>query len=365
MSIMKSYLIITLMVFYWGGVSGQYFNNTLYADPNYQSALKNHKLGKYDLVLSYLHKIDTAGLGKDLSLWAEYQWLLSDSYNQVGKKDTAGMVYNSILPILLNSQSIKYDSVWSELFYDICIFYIDSGVETIASQLIERGLDLAISTNGENSTEWAKFISLLGYLKSRAIGDYDTGVQLLRKSLYVWLENKKEKHIEAARIYSKLSHSELNRKNRVLAVKYAQKSLEIYSSINTRNKHKLIANSYASLASIFYRYDEYDTAISYYLKAIDIMKEMPPSLSSAIMNNYSSIGDCYYQKGDYSKALDYYKIALRLHEKAFGPMHPKLGVIYGNILAILIKLGRFEEGEAFSKKINSIVILKKNWFAKI
>ncbi len=352
---MKFYPIVILIIGYWGSAYGQRLNSTLYANPYYQSALKNHKIDRYDLVINHLQKIDTAGLAKNLSLWAEYHWLLSNSYSQIGKKDITEKIYESILPVLLNSPPIKYDSIWSELFYDMCSFYTDNGAEFIVNELIEKAMALVVSTTGENSLEWAKLLSLLGYLKAKVMGDHDTGVLLLRKSLSIWLDNQKEKHVETARIYSKLSNSERYRKNKVLALKYGQKCLEIYSSINTRNKNKMIAESYMSLAITYYYYDEYDTAISYYWKAIDIMKKMPPILSNSFINGYSLIGDCYYQKGDYLKAWDHYQIALKSYKKAFGPTHPKLGMIYGNMLAILIKLERFEEAESFSEKVNSIV----------
>ena len=69
--------------------------------------------------------------------------------------------------------------------------------------------------------------------------------------------------------------------------------------------------------------------------------------------NYNDIAGIYYRTGEYKKALSYYEKAIAILKKTYGDVHPRISDAYMNMAAIFLKTqnrAKFDEYMELSKK---------------
>jgi tetratricopeptide (TPR) repeat protein len=90
-----------------------------------------------------------------------------------------------------------------------------------------------------------------------------------------------------------------------------------------------------------------DTALDYYLKALDVAKKIrkPGPLGTA----FADLGDACYQKGEMERALQYFKDALKI-ALSMPNNDSAIGADYGRIGNVCFALGRLETVEDYYKK---------------
>ena len=92
---------------------------------------------------------------------------------------------------------------------------------------------------------------------------------------------------------------------------------------------------------------EYDKALSYYLKAIEILEkvyeENPNQHSLAV--NYNNVGGVYGDLGEYKQSLKYQLKALKIYKKIYAknPNHPDLATSYNNVGGVYGALGEHKK----------------------
>jgi tetratricopeptide (TPR) repeat protein len=101
------------------------------------------------------------------------------------------------------------------------------------------------------------------------------------------------------------------------AIIYYTKSLNIQEEIGDKSG---IANALNNIGIIYKRQGDYDTAIEYYTKSLKIRKESDlldeqPGGKKQIAKTLNNIGHIYKRKGDYAKAIDYYAQSLSIREE--------------------------------------------------
>ena len=97
------------------------------------------------------------------------------------------------------------------------------------------------------------------------------------------------------------------------AIEYHEKALEI--RINTLGEsHPDIADYYNNLGVVYNDLGDYGKAIEYYEKALEIRINILGENDPDITFYYSNIGESYHGLGDYGKAIEYYEKALEIIE---------------------------------------------------
>lgn len=125
------------------------------------------------------------------------------------------------------------------------------------------------------------------------------------------------------------------------------KGLEMFESI--QNKVRMIG-ACTNLGLVYDRIENYDMAIKYYFKALNLYNEQkalnkPLEKFSGIISLYNNIGNIYENKDNNETAIQYYKKGLKLaleKEDYF-----RQGVVYNNLGKIYLKLERFDEAEDY------------------
>ena len=138
------------------------------------------------------------------------------------------------------------------------------------------------------------------------------------------------------------------------ALKYFNKSLEIRMEAFGES-HPQVAHVYNGIGRTHISMGNYDLALEYIQKALDISKGNPSSL---LGDTYNNIGVVYHFKGDYQQALDYYEQALQTREEVLGIFHKKVAESHGNIGLVYSVLGKYQtalehyhQGEDILEKI--------------
>lgn len=118
--------------------------------------------------------------------------------------------------------------------------------------------------------------------------------------------------------------------------------LEAINSAEVLNDSTLLSITYNNLGDTFNSYDEYDKAIYYFEKALNIALEA--NLKTNELRIYNNIGNAYAGINDYDTALQFYEKGLELH-KVIRPNTPPFQLIY-NIGSLHAQFGNFNKAKA-------------------
>ncbi len=119
-----------------------------------------------------------------------------------------------------------------------------------------------------------------------------------------------------------------------IAIEYHLKSLQIEKELGNI---KEMSKSYNNLGSIFAEKKSYDTAIAYFDQSLKIREKLGDK--NGISKCYNNIGLVYFFKSDYEKALDYYLKSLKIKEEIEDING--ISLVLGNIAITNIKLKNY------------------------
>ena len=133
------------------------------------------------------------------------------------------------------------------------------------------------------------------------------------------------------------------------ALWYYKKSVEILKETLPPNHPKLAA-SYNNIGSVFKNLGEYSKALSFYKKSLEMRQKTLPPNHSDLATSYNNIGEVYRKMGEYSKALSFYGKSLEMRQKTLPPNHPWLAASYNNIGEVYRNMGEYSKALSFYEK---------------
>ncbi|CAF1396031.1 unnamed protein product, partial [Rotaria sordida] len=95
---------------------------------------------------------------------------------------------------------------------------------------------------------------------------------------------------------------------------------------------------------------QYNVAIEFYEKSLDINEKILPPNHPSLATSYNNIASVHKNMGDYSKALEFYEKALKIDEKTLPPNHPHLATSYNNIGLVYNNMGDYSKALEFYEK---------------
>ncbi|CAF0898124.1 unnamed protein product [Adineta steineri] len=199
-----------------------------------------------------------------------------------------------------------------------------------------RVLTDRIRREADGDTGWERLGKLL--LK---IGQFNKA-----EELYNVLLEQTSNNNEKALYYGCLGYIKDDQGDYEKAIWYYEKSLEIYQKIFPSN-HPSLAISYNNIGLVCAKIKEYSKAISLYEKALEIFEKTLPSDHPHLASSYNNIGSVYYNMKEYSKALTFFEKALEIQQKTLPSNHPLLATSYNNIGAL------FDNMKEYSKALSS------------
>ncbi|CAF1457188.1 unnamed protein product [Adineta steineri] len=133
------------------------------------------------------------------------------------------------------------------------------------------------------------------------------------------------------------------------AIEYYEKALEIWEQTLPAD-HPSLATSYNNIGGVYVDMGEYSKALSFYEKALTIKEQTLPANHPSLATSYSNIGLVYYNMGEYSKALLFFEKALKIQEKILPSNHPDLATSYSNIGSVYNSIGEYSKALSYYEK---------------
>lgn len=113
---------------------------------------------------------------------------------------------------------------------------------------------------------------------------------------------------------------------------------------------KTDAQLISALADLKRGYGEYDIALEFYLKCLEIRLETLGYESLDVATSYYNIGFVWSDKGEYDKALEFYQKSLDIQLKTFDGEHPSIATLYNNIGVDWNQKGEYVKAMEFHQK---------------
>ncbi|SMD32715.1 Tetratricopeptide repeat-containing protein [Reichenbachiella faecimaris] len=136
--------------------------------------------------------------------------------------------------------------------------------------------------------------------------------------------------------------------------KYAVLGYELAKKINYKNGY---ARGLNLVGSTFLTMGEYDAALEFYLKSLEVYEQTKYQMG--IFITYNNIGELYEKKFQFKEALKYHKKSLALKDKHLRGRHPimshvNLGEIYNQLNYLDSAAIHFRKAEQMAKEENRL-----------
>jgi tetratricopeptide (TPR) repeat protein len=89
---------------------------------------------------------------------------------------------------------------------------------------------------------------------------------------------------------------------------------------------------------------DYDVALDWNIKALDIRKEQLGADHMITASSYNNIAAIHQKQGDYEKSLAWHTKALKICEGIYGTEHPETAKMYHNLAANYHHMGDYDNG---------------------
>jgi tetratricopeptide (TPR) repeat protein len=162
---------------------------------------------------------------------------------------------------------------------------------------------------------------------------------------------------EKGNVYCQLGSAKKDQGEYEEAIAYYEKSLEIDKKTLPPN-HLNLAHSYNNIGLAYYNMGEYSKALSSHENALEIRQQSLPPNHPDLAASYNNIGIVYESMGEYSKALSSYENALEIQQQSLPPNHPSLAASYNNIG--LVYYNMTEYSKALSSHEKALEIKKQS-----
>jgi len=123
----------------------------------------------------------------------------------------------------------------------------------------------------------------------------------------------------------------------VQALDYHKQALDILST--AKPIHNLTSKVYKNIANLYATTNEFDSALMYFEKALEIYYQNRREDHLEIGQTYADMGAMFYSKQDYEQALNYFIRARETWLKSLEPTHKHIQSLEKTICIIQSKLG--------------------------
>jgi|GEM_PF-4796021 len=170
------------------------------------------------------------------------------------------------------------------------------------------------------------------------------------------IEIKKEDHKQLAGTYDNIASVYKKLGQFQKALDFNLKTIEILQE-NFDNKDSSLVTSYNNIASTYENLGQFQKALEFYLKAIEIKEEISDYKDPTLATYYNNIAGTYYYLGQFQKALKFYLKAIKIQQEILDDKHPNIATSYNNIALTYNNLEKFEK--ALESQLKAIKIRQK------
>ncbi len=312
----------------------------------------------FDSALAYYEK--AAVIFKRMEDWESYVYCLLqkvDISRKSGNFSEAVKICEEVKPVILEELNGKH-ILMVDLYRQLGLISWKMGDYDTAKEYMNNGKDLAeLYGNVKDS----KSVRIIGYLYfSLGIiyfetGSYDEAIEYYNKSLDFFSKHKDELLQLIAFVHSNLGIIYDITGYYDKAIYHQEKALEIYLYDPEMNLYGL-ASLYVNIAiTLSERKGDYDTALLYSDKALNMMLELFGEESENSAVAYYNKGDILFKKGDPEEALNNFKKALYSFKSVYlNEEHTDIAMTYNSMGEVYESLSDYDKAYEYYEKALSI-----------
>jgi CHAT domain-containing protein len=182
---------------------------------------------------------------------------------------------------------------------------------------------------------------------------YSNAIKYYKKSAnkYKIQKNRQKPYFIAISWLARLYMMQKDFKNSMV---YHKEVIKIIKNISTTDKLLRLSHAYGNIAILYQEIAEYDKALEFNHKSLDILLKFYPNKLSFILTNYNNISSIKNSTGDYDIALEYLRKSLNIAKKLYGENDPYLSNSYHNLAIHYMKIGDNKKGLFYLQKALNI-----------
>ncbi|CAF1352934.1 unnamed protein product [Adineta steineri] len=173
------------------------------------------------------------------------------------------------------------------------------------------------------------------------------------EELYKVLLEQTSNESDKGLYYSNLGAVKYHQADYEQAIEYYEKALEIQENTLPEN-HSYLAISYNNIAGVYMDRKEYSKALSFFEKALVVDEKILPENHPDLATCNNNIGLVYMNMGEYLKALSFFEKTCRIQQKTLPANHPSLATFYSNMGAVCLNMGEYPKALSFYEKVLEI-----------
>ena len=337
--------------------------------------------------------IKKATVGKDSADAASTLTNMGTLCSSKGQFDKAVEYFNQALAIQEKTLGDKHPTVGMTLT-NLGDVYMNQNKMKQALECLERSIKIKLPALGESHPSVAASYNNLANLYSKQ-GQHNKALEYYNKAIPIRVAALGENHTDIGGNYNNMANAYYGKREYAKAIQYFEKALKIYQASNPN--HPLIGHisnnmatayrangnpdkaaeclkkamkvatasgggensqammaTYTNQASQHYQRKEYDKAIEFYGKSIEIQKSIFGEKHPAVANTYYNIANAYFRKGDADNAIEYFTKAIPIHVTVQGPNHPDVASCYNNMSHAYRAKGEMEKAMDCYQKAEAI-----------
>lgn len=235
--------------------------------------------------------------------------------------DSTLMVYDSILP--------ENDIEFASLFNNIGTTYHRKGDLHKALEYLYKAQALMENNYGPNHPDLAHTYTNIALLHFER-GDLGQAITYLNRVLQIRADNFSTNHPLLAKTHHYLSMVLLEKGDLDSAYDELLKAKKTYDQTENYDP-KEYAQVLSEFGTYFEKKNNTKLALSYYQKALDLVQQLNQTDPTEIATYLRKIGALYAQQKRKRDALEHLEKSLATFEKAFGKVHPEVGLTLNDL----------------------------------
>jgi len=235
------------------------------------------------------------------------------------------------------------------IYNNIAEMHYELGDNEKAMELYQKVFEIEKELYGEDHHTVVTTLSNMG-LTCNQMGKHEKAEDYYLKALAC---NRCESE-DSALIYVNLGGLYLNMNKLQDAMRCYETADELIRDIYGDKENPLQSSCYAGMASCFKETDDFNMAIDYYKKSLDVNKALYGEEHPQVATNLNSIGSFYNEIGKYEEAQTFLFQALAINTMVYGKHHPSIATDYNNIGFSYCQLGNYDEALKYYQRALAI-----------
>ncbi|CAF0928632.1 unnamed protein product [Didymodactylos carnosus] len=301
----------------------------------------------YDLAISYhIKAIDICNQilsNNHPDLGARYVDL-GFTHAKKGNFDDAMMYYEKVLSIFNQSLNITiqhndYHPRIAHVYSNIVLLYTNKCDFDKALQYLTKSFDIKVNVLHSNHPDLIKNYTNLGTVYHHLLQ-----------------ETYEENHISLTTIYDNIGTIYYEKSDFDLALIYYKKSMNIRQYV-LKETHSDIGNSLNLIGRIHSNQKQYDKSLMCYKQALEIYNKGDSKNTIDIAIIYHNMGDVYFQQTEYETGLKYYNKSLETFKTILNENHSHIATAYTSIANVYYQTDKYDLSAQYYMK--SLKILQQ------